>query len=142
MHYLFIWYIPLNSKDFYMTVNLLDVISIIFFNSYFMKFISYPSKLSHNVHQNILWLFILMSIVALVVFFTKNTYRHITHKIYMLLRFFVTFVSLIMVFWAITDIIGENNSKRKAESVISWLVYGCFNLLNLFWSLELLKIIN
>ena len=142
MHYLFIWFIPLHTKDFYLIVNLIDVILMAFFNGYLNRFFYYRTQWTRDMHQTLLVIFLIMAIVALVVFFTQNTYRHVVHKIYMLVRLFVTLMSFIMVFYALFDILMSSDSRDKVEHVMSWLGYGCFNLLNLYWSLELVRIIN
>ena len=142
MHYFLIWFIPLASKDFYLIVNILDIVMTLCFEGFITGFIYGRSGAwNYNTHRTLNLIFLILAIIALIFYFTERTYRHTIHKIYMLFRLFVTVVSFIFLILVLIDII-RGGAPSKTDQLISLIGYGCFNILNLYWSLELLKICN
>ena len=139
MHNLFIWCLPLHSKDFYLIINILDIV-LCACNSTFLRQWLWASSgnVSRDTMTTVMVIFMIIAIVALVLYFTERGYRHVIHKIYMFFRLFVTIFVFIMLIINFVSSIGN----IQPEHVIPWVLYGFLNFLNLYWSLELMKIIN
>lgn len=141
MHNFLIWYIPLAAKDFYLIVNIMDIVLSVFFPWLFYKFFYYSSSWSRDTHATINVIFAVVAIIGLIFYFTERTYRHLVHKIYMIVRLFVTVVAFVMIVLFLLDLL-LGKVHNSAEYVLPAIGWGCFYILNLYWSLELLKIVN
>lgn len=141
MYYFLIWFVPLEAKDFYLIVNVLDVVMCLFSEGWLLNFM-YGGLVpwNYNTHRTVNFILAASAIIALIVYFTQNTYRHVIHKIYMLVRLFVTGIVFIFLVLILIDIMG--NGRASTDRVIGLIGVGCFNFLNLYWSIQLLKICN
>ena len=141
MHNFLIWYIPLQSKDFYLIVSIIDIIMTLVFERAMTEMIYVTSNhFRRDTHRSLNLALGITALIGIIVYFTQHTCRHLVHKIYMLLRLFITVVVFIFLILLLIDIIQY--SKTPLETTISIIGYACFNILNLYWSLELVKICN
>ena len=147
MYNLLFFGVPLSSKDFYLTINIIDIIISVFLPSLFQSGLvgPYTSNQSHQSITNILSILLLVfSICALVFYFTKHSYRTGIHKAYMITRIFLTIFQLVMVGMALINELRWHSQYGNFHSDrIPILVFlTVFHALSTFWSFQLMKIIN
>ena len=141
MHYLFIWFLPFHSKDFYMIINIIDVILPIVTGGFLYRMLAQSGGFDNGqTIETVIAVQLIIAIVALILFFTERGYRHVIHKIYMFYRLFLTIFVFIFVLYSLFIAVTKN--RLNTEYVLTWVGVFTFNGLNLYWSLELLKIIN
>ncbi len=143
--------IPLHSKDFYLTINIIDLIISIFFSGIFMatNIVSFRVEYTRFDVLFDLLLFV-FALLALINFFQKRYYRSDMHKIYMFTRLFLTLTRLILISMAIftwfANFDRNNRDSRTRSKNNSYLIYmmihGSYQLLSSYWSFQLMKIIN
>ena len=139
---LLIWFAPLRHKDFYLVINIFDIIFLSLFVSVIYRFFYYHTDWTRDTQQIITSVFLVSAILSLIIYFVKNTYTSAVHRIYVNLRLLFTLITFLLVVWQLVDILLHDTSRSRPERVLAWDGYGSFNFLNLYWSLELVKIIE
>lgn len=142
--------VPLHSKDFYLTVNVIDIIMTILFSGLFAVKVGINLKFEYTHIDWLLDLFLfIFAVLALVYYFNKRSYRTDVHKIYMISRLFLTIFKLIMVALSLFSFIINTELKKYQKrpdiyvvSLLAWSAICAYQMLSTYWSFHLMKIIN
>ncbi len=142
--------VPLHTKDFYLTVNVIDILMAIMFSGLFAVKIGVQIRFEYTHIDWLLDLFLLIfASIALVYYFSKRSYRTDMHKVYMITRLFLTIFKLIMVAMTLFSFIMNTDLKKykkKPEtyvvSLLAWSAICAYQMLSTYWSFHLMKIIN
>ena len=141
MYNLFLCFLPLHQKDFYLTVNLADIILAVlsFFGSIAFQviFLNYRSII--QILQVALFV---TALVALIMFLSNGYYRSGWHKAYVIVRIFLTVLMLILYSLTLLSVLTNNNNYAdKTRDIILISVMWLFSLISASWSYYLMKII-
>ena len=141
MSYLLIWFLPLSSKNFFLIVNIIDVVLTLSMGVVISRTLAYMSGTYMQSFDILMFVFLILSILSLVVFISKSTYAHTLNRIYVFYRLFLTLIVFIFLvirlYW-----IAAYSGEHKFDLLVWFLSYFIFNGLNLYWSLEMLKMVN
>lgn len=144
---LLVYFIRMNSKDFYLTINIIDILMCAISTGLFQANTIITIK---HIYSSWMWLLDLILLVAaicaLVSYFSKRYHRTSTHFAYMIIRIFTSifqFISFTSLLIVILKSIS-NNTKRHPNAVIfAYILFmEVYSLLSLYWSYHLMKIIN
>ena len=142
--------VPLHTKDFYLTVNVIDIIVSILFSGLFAVKVGVRIDFEYTHIDWLLDLFLLIiAAFALVFYFSKRSYRTDIHKIYMITRLFLTIFKFIMVLLQLINFIEYTELRRYKKEpgqyvflLLAWIFICCYQLLSANWSFYLMKMIN
>lgn len=143
---LFVSFVQMSSTNFYLTLNVIDIlVSGANIGMLEIKpFVVINSASSAMLFYLNIALFV-SAIIALVMYITKKYLRTKAHMAYMVVRLFVSIISFLVVSMALVAVVKNmaNTHNDAASTLLVYLVLMfLYDLLSLYWSYQLMKIVN
>lgn len=144
---LLVYFLPMHSKDFYLTLNIIDIIMGIIFTGIFESSLIIRV---HSYYDSWVWILDLILLVtaifALCKYFMKRYYRTSAHFAYMITRIFssvLKFLFTVMILYACIVRMADNKHRSKyTPSLVYFSFMTCYSTLSLYWSYHLMRIVN
>ena len=144
---LFVYFLRMPSRDFILTLNIIDIVMGVISTG----ILQYDFLVKvHHMYSSWIWLLdlalFIAAIVALFSYLSKRYYRSSAHRVYMIIRIFVSifkFLFVTMVLVSYIQAISDNRSRHpKIAPMLYFIGLECYCLLSLYWSYHLMKIVN
>ena len=140
-------YLHQHRKDFYLTMNIIDIILGVLFSGLF--------AINHQIHLDVYYgslielldlILFIIAIIAIFQYFSRRHYHTDVHKIYMIIRLFTTifkFLIICMSFLNLLQTMSHHRDKTRYTNQLVFLIsLTLFNFLSLYWSYEFMRMIN
>lgn len=143
---LLVYCLPMSSKNLYLILNILDIVICMMIMGFIqINFISALNKIGSSMIIFLYFTLFISSSVALFVYVTRGSYKTRAHMVYMIVRLFISIISFLIMTMALFGAIkvlsaGTNNNLAPTLTWLSIMIL--YDTLSLFWSYQLMKIVN
>ena len=145
---LLLCFYKMRHKDYYFTVNLLDIL----FQSFFMLNLMFNDfykelHINKNVELMLSLSLLLTATSTLLIFLHTNSYISCMHKFYMVLRIFVvffqyTFCMLLFVYLLQMNKMGYYTPEAYQSHFLMLLGFLFIHMFSIFWTFVLIEILK
>ena len=87
---------------------------------------------------------LVFAIASLIVYLTRKEYRTFFHKVYSIVRTFLSILYSIIVFWAFFDFLinADSNDSAFGRRLVKFIAIVIIQFIDLFWSFILINLIQ
>ena len=142
---LLFWCLEMPAKNAYLIINIADVIfGLIRSNVLGFHLIENFKPMNDKVQMILEIILLVFAIASLIVYTMRKQYKTFFHKVYAVVRTFLSILYSIIVFWAFFDFLINANSDDNTfgRRLIKFIVIVIIQFIDLFWSYILINLIH